>query len=389
MVGVFTFPALLPGFMAEWRLSNTDAGWISGVYFAAYALAAPVLISLTDRLDARRVYVVGALLAAVSCAGFALLADGFWPALVFRALGGAALAGTYMPGLRVLVDRVPADLRPRVVPLYTACFSLGTAASYAVSAGVAEVLGWRAAFVVAGGAAVVALALLLVLPPHRPPPAAAPGRLLDFRPVLRNRPAMGYILGYVAHMWELFAYRAWVVGFLAFAATLPGADGGGWSAGGLLAPTSVAALGAVIAFFCSIAGAEVATRLGRAPVVMVYMLLSGAAAFAMGPAAGISYPLVAIAMLVYIGLIQLDSAALTTGAVEHAAEDRRGATLAVHSLLGFLSAFVAPLAVGVVLDAGGGGRAAWGWAFASVGAVGLLGPLALAWSRRPVATTKP
>lgn len=108
MVGVFTFPALLPGFMDAWALTNTQAGWISGVYFAAYALTAPVLVSLTDRVDARRVYMVGALANVVACAGFALLADGFWPALVFRALGGAALAGTYMPGLRVLVDRVSA-----------------------------------------------------------------------------------------------------------------------------------------------------------------------------------------------------------------------------------------------------------------------------------------
>lgn len=382
MVGVFTFPALLPGFMAEWRLSNTEAGWISGVFFAAFAAAAPVLVALTDRLDARRIYMVGAALTALSCAGFALFADGFWPAMLFRALGGAGLAGTYMPGLRVLVDRAPATARARVVPLYTACFSLGTAASYAVSAAAAEWLGWRAAFVLAAGAAVAALAIVLALRPVDPPPQAEPGRLLDFRPVFRNRPAMGYVLGYVAHMWELFAYRAWVVGFLAAAAALPGADAAGWS-GGLLSPTGVASLGAVIAFACSIGGAEVATRLGRGRVVMVYMVLSGTAAFAMGPAAAVSYPVAAVAMLVYIGLIQLDSAALTTGAVEQAEDGRRGATLAVHSLLGFGAAFVGPLAVGMVLDAAAGqGAITWTWAFAAIGAVGLLGPLAMAWGLR-------
>lgn len=221
MVGVFTFPALLPGFMDAWALTNTQAGWISGVYFAAYALTAPVLVSLTDRVDARRVYMVGALANVVACAGFALLADGFWPALVFRALGGAALAGTYMPGLRVLVDRVSAAARPRVVPLYTACFSLGSAGSYAVSAAVAETAGWRAAFGLAAGAAALAVVLVLMLRPLAPEANPSPSRLLDFRPVLRNRPAMGYILGYAVHMWELFAFRSWVVAFLAFAATMP------------------------------------------------------------------------------------------------------------------------------------------------------------------------
>lgn len=386
MVGVFTFPALLPGFMEAWGLSNTQAGWISGVYFAAYALAAPVLVTLTDRVDARRVYAVGAALNVVACAGFALLADGFWPALVFRALGGAALAGTYMPGLRVLVDRVPDAARPRVVPLYTACFSLGTAGSYAASAGIAAWAGWQTAFAVAAASAALAVGIVLLLKPRPPVPSPTPTRLLDFRPVFRNRPAMAYVLGYFAHMWELFAYRSWVVGFLAFAAALPAADAAGWSTG-VLSPNGVATVGALIAFACSIGGAELATRLGRGRTVMGYMVLSGLAACTVGPAAAVSYPLAAVAMLVWIGLIQLDSAALTTGAVEHAEDGRRGATLAVHSLIGFLAAFLGPLAVGVVLDAAGGaaagtGAGGWTWAFVSVGAVGLLGPFAMAWGLR-------
>lgn len=315
MVGVFTFPALLPWFIEAWGLTNTQAGWISGVYFAAYALAAPVLVALTDRMDARRVYVIGALVNVVACAGFALVANGFWAALLFRALGGAALAGTYMPGLRVLVDRVSPSVRPRAVPIYTACFSLGSAASYAASAAVADWAGWRAAFGVAAGGAGLAVMLVLMLKPRAPEMTPTPTRLLDFRPVLRNRPAMGYVLGYAVHMWELFAFRSWVVAFLAFAATMPGAA---IHATGLLAPNTVATLGALVAFGCSLVGAELATRLGRGRMVMVYMAFSAATAFAVGAAGSVPYPVIAVAMLLYAGLIQLDSAALTTGAVEHA-----------------------------------------------------------------------
>jgi Na+/melibiose symporter-like transporter len=54
--------------------------------------------ALTDRIDARRVYLAGALLAAISTLGFTLTADGFWTALAWRTLGGVGLAGTYMPG---------------------------------------------------------------------------------------------------------------------------------------------------------------------------------------------------------------------------------------------------------------------------------------------------
>ena len=44
--------------------------------------------------------------------------------------------------------------------------------------------------------------------------------------MFRNREAMGYILAYAAHNWELFGLRGWIVAFLVFSQTLqPGYDG--------------------------------------------------------------------------------------------------------------------------------------------------------------------
>jgi MFS family permease len=78
-------------------------------------------------------------------------------------------------------------------------------------------------------------------------------------------------------------------------------------------------------------------------------------------------------------VVQLDSAALTTGTVLAAAPERRGASIAVHSLVGFIGGFLGPLGFGWVLDIAGGDRSAhaWAFAFASLGAVAALGPLAL------------
>jgi MFS family permease len=59
MTGVSTFPALLPVLRAEWHTTNTLAGAISGAFFAGYMVAVPVLVSLTDRIAARRVYMAG------------------------------------------------------------------------------------------------------------------------------------------------------------------------------------------------------------------------------------------------------------------------------------------------------------------------------------------
>ena len=70
-IGAFTLPALLPGYIERWALSKTEAGWLVGIFFAAYVPAVPVLLALTDRLPARRVYLVGTGLTALSHLGFA------------------------------------------------------------------------------------------------------------------------------------------------------------------------------------------------------------------------------------------------------------------------------------------------------------------------------
>src|SRR6478752_3483954 len=77
-IGAFTLPALLPGYIERWQLSKTEAGWLVGIFFAAYVPAVPVLLALTDRLPVRRVYLAGAGLTALSHLGFAIIADSFW-----------------------------------------------------------------------------------------------------------------------------------------------------------------------------------------------------------------------------------------------------------------------------------------------------------------------
>ena len=379
MAGVFAFPALLPTFVAEWGLSKTQAGWISGVYFGAYAVTAPPVLALTDRLDARWVYFCGALLAAAAAAGFALLADGFWTALLFRALGGAALAATYLPGLRVLMDRHRGPRPSRALSFYTASFSLGTALSFLLAGEITALFGWRAAFAATAGAALFAAAVPLQLSPASPERPEADVHLLDFRPVLANRRALAYVLGYGVHCWELFATRSWLVAFLAFSITLRPEPIPAW-----LAPTAVATAAGLVAMAASIGGNELCLRFGRRRVITLVMLASALCAAGFGFSAPLAYGFVAMLALIYAAVVQLDSAALTAGAFDAAAPGQRGATLAVHGLIGFGCAGISPLILGMALDATGGGETplSWGVAFASIALVNLLGPLALRLGRR-------
>ena len=70
MAGFATFPALLPTCLFEWSLSNTEAGWICGLYYSGYLVSVPFLTSLTDRVDSRRV-LLGRFLSWASSSGVA------------------------------------------------------------------------------------------------------------------------------------------------------------------------------------------------------------------------------------------------------------------------------------------------------------------------------
>src|SRR5919206_3675827 len=80
-IGAFSVAALLPTLITVWSLTNTEAGWLSGIYYAAYTLTVPLLSSLTDRVDPKRIYLGSVAVTAIAFAGFALAATGFWSGL--------------------------------------------------------------------------------------------------------------------------------------------------------------------------------------------------------------------------------------------------------------------------------------------------------------------
>ncbi|MEE8189547.1 MAG: MFS transporter [Kiloniellales bacterium] len=377
LLGFGSFAALQPTFFAEWAISNTEAGWINGIYFAANVAAVPVLVSLSDRVDPRRIYAVGALAGIASALGFAFFAEGFWDALLFRALAGVGLAGTYMPGLKALTDHVPDRLRSRAVAFYTSSMSIGVSVSFFLAGALADWLGWRWAFGLAALGPAAALAILLFLVPPSAPHhiGQAKTALLDFRPVIRNRRAFSYVLAYSAHNWELFAMRSWLVTFLVFSQSLQpeGAMGLGWSA-----PTLVALI-ALVGLPASVLGNEAAQRFGRRRVVIAVMVVSALYAGGLGFTAPLPFVLVVALSFLYAVAVAGESASLTAGTVSAATPGLRGATMAVHSSVGFIGAFIGPLVFGVVLDlfGGQGSLLAWGLAFASSGLAVIMGPLVL------------
>lgn len=369
-IGAYGWPALIPGRMAEWGIDNTDAGWITGLFYLAYTASVPVLVTLTDRIDPKRIYLFGVGLTIVGHLCFAVLADGFWTAALARVLAGIGWAGTYMTGLKLLADRVDAKLMSRAVAGHALSIGIAGAASFAFAGLLDGLFGWRSVFWASAACAAAAWAIVgMAAPPQRPVPPA--GALFDFGPVLRNRSAMAYALAYCVHTWEMNALRGWGVAFLAWVAATAG-TGEPW-----LPATAVITAVGLAGTWASVAGNEVSIRTGRQRLVRFSMIASAGCAVALGFIGPLSYGVAVALMLIYGVVIWLDSSSLTAGATGSAEPGRRGATLAVHSMLGYAGGFVGPLAVGVILDLSGGmSTLGWGLAFLHVAAAMLLGRLA-------------
>jgi predicted MFS family arabinose efflux permease len=361
-------------------LNFSEAGWVTSAFYAAYIVAVPVLVTLTDRVDAKRVYLGGVALTVAGHLLFALQADGFWSAVAARALTGVGWAGTYMTGLKLLADRVDGKLMSRATAGHAASVGISGSISFVTADLIAGFGGWPMAFLVGAAGAACAWLLVVVAVPASAAPVHAPGRdatLFDFRPVFRNRSAMAYAIVYGIHTLEMNALRGWGVAYLAFVAALTG------SSAGLLSPAAALTVLGVAGTLTSVAGNEAAILLGRRRLIVMALAGSILLACLIAVAGPWSYALAVALLVLYGPVIWLDSSSLTAGAAGTAEPSKRGATLAVHSMLGYTGGFIGPLIIGWSLDLGGG-MSPGTWAL-SFGVIATLSAAALVifWTMRP------
>ena len=379
-IGAFFWPALLPGMIPLWSLTNSEAGWITAIFYGAYMVSVPVLVTLTDRVDPKRVYLFGVAATVAGHLLFALFADGFWSAMATRALTGIGWAGTYMTGLKLLADRVDAKLMSRAVTGHAASIGISGALSFATGDLIAGLAGWRGAFYTAAITAAIAWVFVALMVPAQTakPKKPADGQgLFSFGPVFRNRSAMAYALAYCIHTLEMSALRGWAVAFLGYVAARTDATGS------TLSPAIVVTVLGLIGTAASVAGNEAAIRYGRRRLIVFAMLASIGLAALLGTVGSLSYPIAVTLLMIYGLIIWLDSSSLTAGAAGTAEPSRRGATLAVHSMLGYAGGFVGPLIIGWALDwSGGMSPKGWTVAFLAV-AVLMLAALIMFWRIRP------
>lgn len=380
MLVFLNYTAVLPILQAEWGMPHSQAGLIFSAYQACYLLAVLVLASLTDRMDTRIIYLASATWAGVAGLAFAFFAQGFRSAALLRALAGIGLAGTYVPGMRLVAERFASERRGLAIASYASAFGLGSAMSLALTGHLARLAGWKAAMGITALGPLLAAGLAAAVLSPVPPPARRGPRLLDAR-VFRNRPALWMIAGYCAHNWELFGMRAWLPPFLAASFVRRGATVVEASS---LAATLVSGV-LLVGAASNVAGGWVSDRWGRQRVIVISQAISAACSLTIGWLFAAPLWMILAVAAVYGVFVTSESGALSTGVTELAEPSALGATLAVQSCFGFLAAALAPASVGFLLDrfqpAAGGPTAGslwqWGPAFAILGLGVLLGPLSI------------
>lgn len=362
----FATAAASPGLVAEFDLSPARLSLLVAAVSAGFAIGSLISAAagLADRIDPRRFYAASAATAALANAGFIVLADPASPlALILRVVVGAAMAGVYPIGMKIAVSWADRD-RGLLVGLLVGALTLGSASPhlFAVAGGVE----WRLIMWLSTAAAFAgAIAILFV----RVGPGNAAATRFDPRFVLlafRDRALRLANLGYLGHMWELYAVWGSIAAYLAasFAAGNAGSDPKHAS----IAAFAVVGIGA----FGALGGGYLADRIGRTATTMGALLVSGACCLLAGAVFGGPPGLVVAVCLVWGASVIADSAQFSATISELSPPGLTGTMLTVQTATGFALTLATVQLVPLLAD-----RVGWNWAFAPLAIGPLVGAFAM------------
>ena len=372
----FSASAVAPVLAARWGLGAAGTAWLTisvQLGFVAGALVSAVL-TLSDRWSARRLIAGCAVVAGVATVGVAV-APTAGAAIALRLLTGAALAGVYPPGMKLAAGWFR-EARGWAIGVLVGALTVGSALPHLLRWSVPGEL-WRSVLGSAGVSALIGAGLVLVVPHDGPHAAPAPRFTWRAVPrILSDRALTLANLGYLGHMWELYAMWTWMAVFIAASEQAHGGDAAGGALPALLT-FAVVGSGAVGCWL----GGLYADRWGRTVVTSVAMMISGACALSAGVVFGRPLGALVPLLLVWGVTVVADSAQFSTAVSELAPPDHVGTALTLQTSLGFLLTCVTIYLLPAVAS-----RIGWRWSMSVLA----LGPACGVWAmlalrRRPEA----
>jgi MFS family permease len=340
----FSATAVVPALQTDWQLTAAGSAWlviVVQVGFVVGSVAAAVL-NLPDRIEARRLIAGSAVAAGVANLGL-IVAHGLALALPVRLVVGIALAGVYAPAVRLVATHFEHG-RGVATGVVVGSLTLGSATPHLVR-GLGQVP-WQVTIVVTSGLAVLGAVAVW---PVRAGPASVASPPLDVGAAIRaltgQQPLRLATLGYLGHMWELYALWSWLAAFFVAARQMhqPSAIQTG--------TVTFLAIG-VAGLAGAIAAGHLADRLGRTAVTSAAMVVSAACCLASPLAFASTEPVLIGVLLVWGASVIADSAQFSAAVTELAEPRYAGSVLALQLALGFTLTIVSirlvPIAVEVV-----------------------------------------
>jgi MFS family permease len=392
----YNFSATLKYISQEFHLTSSDTGNIIACFQAGYVMIVLITGWLADKIGPKRVIMYATLLTAIFATSFVYVVHDKWSVMIMRLLTGCACGAIYAPGMALISNWFPPNQRGGALGAYTGALTAASAGGYFVAGPIAAAAGWRAGMLWTSVPAFAAFLIILFFVQDRPPETAKQfdGPQLESLPShgisngIQCAPEGGYggsalISGaYMGHMWELYAFWAWIGPFMVACFTSGGMQGKEAVRLGGLVAACITLAGAPAVYFMG----KVADKLGRTKTLYICATASLVPEFFFGYLLG--GPMVVIVIVgLWIGFwVIADSAIYKAGLTEMCSARIRTTMLGIQSAVGFSMTIIAPIVFGKVLQAYNPGvnpteARHWGPAFLVLGIGALVAPLGV-WALR-------